>query len=55
MWLGLCTVLVPPSPNVHDHAVGVFVEESVKFTVNGTAPIVGVPEKAATGALPTVM
>ena len=38
------------SPKFHDHAVGVFVELSVNFTVNGAVPDVGEPVKAATGA-----
>ena len=33
------------SPKVHDHAVGVLVEESVKLTASGCVPVVGVPEK----------
>ena len=37
------------SPKVQDHAVGVFVELSVKVTVSVGAPMVGVPEKLATG------
>ena len=55
VWLGFCAVEVYVSPKLQDHAVGEFVEESVKVTANGTAPIVGVPEKAATGGLPTLM
>ena len=38
-----------PSPKLHDHAVGVFVEVSVNVTFNGTMPDVGVPVKLATG------
>ena len=30
-------------------------EESVKVTASGACPIVGVPENAATGALPALM
>ncbi len=46
----LTVVEVFESPKVHDHAVGLLVEESVKLTARGAAPIVGVPEKFATGA-----
>ena len=35
MWLGFCAVLVLVSPKVHDHAVGVLVEVSVKLTASG--------------------
>jgi hypothetical protein len=31
-WLGLRVVLVPPSPKLHDHEVGVPVEVSVNVT-----------------------
>ena len=43
------------SPKFHDHAVGEFVELSVKLTASGALPEVGVPEKFATGGLPTVI
>ncbi len=49
-WLGFCTVDEPPSPKVHDQEVGELVELSVKLTLNGLVPLVGVPEKLATGA-----
>ena len=39
------------SPKFHNHDVGVFVELSVNVTVNGAVPDVGVPVKAATGAM----
>jgi hypothetical protein len=45
-------VEVPLSPKFQDHAVGVLMEVSVKATVKGTVPLVGLPEKFATGALP---
>jgi hypothetical protein len=48
----LVSVLVPPSPKVQERLVmgdvpGV--EVSVKFTVSGADPVVGVPVKAAVG------
>ncbi len=55
MWLGFCTVEEVESPKVQDQAVGALVEESVKVTAKGAVPVVGVPEKFATGALPVVM
>ena len=42
-------LLVDPSPNVQDLLVIVPVEVSVKFTVRGFRPLVGLPVKAATG------
>jgi hypothetical protein len=33
VWLGFCAVLVPPSPKLHDHDVGVPVDASVNWTV----------------------
>jgi hypothetical protein len=50
VWLGLFAVEVPPSPKLHDQDVGAFVEVSVNCTVRGAVPLVGVAEKAATGA-----
>jgi hypothetical protein len=47
---GLFTPDVLPSPKFHDHAVGVFVEMSVNWTVSGVVPEVGEPVKFATGA-----
>ncbi len=52
MWLGFCTVELFKSPKFQDQAVGVLVEVSVKDTARGGAPMVGVPEKFATGGLP---
>ena len=49
MWLGLCVVLVPPSPKFQDHAVGVPEDVSVKVTVSGAVPLVGFAVKLATG------
>ena len=43
---------VPPSPKVHDHAVGLPEDVSVKLTASGAAPMVGVPVKAAVGGDP---
>jgi hypothetical protein len=42
-------VLVLPSPKSHDQEVGLLVVWSVKFTVRGTGPLVGVPVKLVTG------
>ena len=36
-----------PSPKLHRHAVGPLVDLSVKVTVTGAYPDVGVPEKSA--------
>jgi len=57
VWLGFCAVDVPPSPKSQSRAVigdvpGV--EVSVKFTVSGASPVVGVPVKSATGAIGTI-
>jgi len=58
-WLGFCSSEVPPSPKVHDQAVGVFVDRSVKSTSSGAVPEVGAAEKSAAGGgggdAPTVM
>ena len=50
VWLGLCDVDVPVSPNVQDQFVGEFDEVSVKATASGAAPLVGLAVKLATGA-----
>jgi hypothetical protein len=42
-------VLLPPSPKVQAQPVISPVEVSVKLTVNGASPLVGLAEKAATG------
>ena len=42
-------MLVPVSPNVHAHAVGVLVDESVQFTVKGFLLDNGEQAKFATG------
>ena len=39
-----------PSPNIHNHDVGVFVDLSVNCTVNGAVPDVVFSVKLATGA-----
>ena len=39
-----------PSPNDQFHMVGVLVEVSLNCTVSEAVPVVGVPEKLATGA-----
>ncbi|MBA7710243.1 hypothetical protein ES703_119181 [subsurface metagenome] len=48
-------MLVPPSPKVQFQLVGLPVERSVKSTVKGTQPEVGVASNAATGGGLTVM
>ena len=52
MWIGFWAVALTDesSPNDQDHEVGELVEASVKATVNGAIPEVGVPVKLATGA-----
>ncbi len=49
MWLGFCWDEVAPSPKLHDHAVGLPEELSVKATVSGADPFVGDTLKLATG------
>ena len=46
----MVAVEVPPSPKFHERAVIVPVEESVKLTLSGATPLVGVAVKFATGA-----
>ena len=48
---GDCTVDVAPSPKFQDQLVGEPVLVSVKFTVSGAVPLVGVAVKLAVGAL----
>ena len=48
--MGFFDVLVPPSPKVQAHAVGVLVEASVKVTVWPTTGVAGAKLKAAEGA-----
>src|SRR5260221_4145878 len=58
VWLGLVSVLTPPSPKVHEWLVIVPIDASVKFTSSGAAPFNGLAVNAATGAptrLVTVM
>ena len=51
MWLGFCSVEVAPSPKVQlQPLVGPPLDRSLKATVNGWVPLVGVPLKSATGA-----
>ena len=45
---GFCKVLVPPSPNAHDHEVGEPVDVSVNRTVSGGDPEPGDATKSAT-------
>ena len=47
---GFSSIEVLPSPNVHDHVVGEFVEASRNVTVKGIVPVVDEAEKAATGS-----
>ena len=47
---GFCNVDVAPSPNVQAHDVGVPVDRSVKLTISGALPMVGVALKSAVGA-----
>ncbi len=54
MWLGLCAVLVLPSPKSQAQEAMVPVEASVKATVRGAGPDVGVALKAALGGGVTV-
>jgi hypothetical protein len=49
VWVEFCSVEVFPSPNDHDHEVGVFVDRSVKLTVSGAVPFVTFAVKFATG------
>ena len=49
---GDCAVDVPPSPKVQAQLVGPPVLVSVKLTVSGTEPVVGVAVKLAVGAGP---
>ena len=48
--MGLCVVLVPPSPKVQAQPVGLPVEASVKVTVWPATGLVGAKMKAAVGA-----
>ena len=48
-WTGLWAVEVAPSPNDHDHEVGLLVDVSVNWTARGAVPVVGLPVKSATG------
>jgi hypothetical protein len=50
VWEGFCAVEVVLSPKFHAQLVGVFVEESVKVTARGAAPLVGLAVNEATGA-----
>ena len=47
---GLCSVLVPPSPNVQAHDEIDPVDESANWHENGMYPLRGDPTKLATGA-----
>ena len=50
VWDGFCAELVPPSPKVHAHDVGVPVDVSVNDTASGAVPDVADAVKAAVGA-----
>src|ERR1017187_2059665 len=43
------TLVVPPSPKLQDQLVTLPLDVSVKVTVSGTRPLVGLPVKLATG------
>jgi hypothetical protein len=47
--VGCGSVAVAPSPKLHDHAVGVPVEVSLKPTVSGAVPLVAEAVKPAVG------
>ena len=49
-WLGFWAVEVPLSPKSHSQEVGEPVEVSLKVTVSGADPDVGLPVKLAVGA-----
>jgi hypothetical protein len=49
VWIGFCEVFVAPSPKLHFHEVGEPVLVSLKATVNGAVPEVGLAENAVTG------
>jgi len=49
VWLGFCSVDVPPSPKFHCQEVGFEVEVSVNFIVNGARPLVTTLVNEATG------
>jgi hypothetical protein len=51
-WTGDCSVLVPPSPKLHDQDVGAPVDWSVKVTARPTTGDEVDGENEATGALP---
>ena len=46
---GFCNIEVVASPKLHDQPVTTPLVISVKLTVSGRMPVVGVPEKPATG------
>ena len=48
---GLCAVDVPPSPNVHDQAVGALAEVSVNVTACPAVGWVGAKVNAAAGTV----
>ena len=50
-WLGFSALLLPPSPKSHAQVLTVPpVDWSVKLTVSGASPLVGLAEKSATGS-----
>ena len=49
MWLGFCEVEVDPSPKSHARFVGELVEVSLKLTLSGALPEVGLAVKEAFG------
>jgi hypothetical protein len=51
VWDGLWLVLVPPSPNVHAHDVGVFPDVSTNDTASGAVPLEGSARNPAVGVI----
>ena len=49
VWVGFCSVALPPSPKVHAQLVMAPVEASLKFTANGAFPELTSALNAATG------
>ena len=47
---GFCNEDESPSPKSQSHALILPVDKSVKLTINGASPNVGVPENSAIGA-----
>ena len=54
--MGSCVVapVVPSLSKSHSHCIGLWADRSVKLTVRGAVPTIGVAEKSATGGTHTV-